>query len=202
MAENNRTEFYCDFCNFSCKTPAYKRFFKHLFHFHSNEPNFKVYCRYCCRSFTKVNSLRKHFQREHQDIIDYFNDKPEFNLKDSGNFSDENEEDNLETETASENLKHHVGKCLLCGKEMGESTQNALDMVKDSPKNLLNKYFSIVKQTLVDKIRDETGTQFEFSQDMDELFEVDKVFEGLNTEYQQQLYYKEKFNLVVRTKNL
>ena len=55
-----------------------------------------------------------------------------------------------------------------------------------------------MKNVLVEKIGDEVGAQFQFSCDMDELFEVDKVFEGLDTEYQQNSYYEEQFGLVVR----
>lgn len=37
----------------------------HLIKFHSNEPNFQVYCGSITRSFAKINILQKHFYREH-----------------------------------------------------------------------------------------------------------------------------------------
>ena len=94
-------------------------------------------------------------------------------------------------------LKQHVAKFLLCVKEKGRVTQSALDMVKDSTKNLLDEYFHMVKNALVTKLRSEVGQQFELSHDVDRLFEVDKMFDELNTEYQQRAYYIDNFNLVV-----
>ena len=99
MAANHDTGFYCDFCNFFCSSTQSLCFFKHLVNNHSNDPNVKVYCGYCPRSFT----------------------------------------------------------------------------VKDSTKTLLSEYFEVVKNVLQEKICDEVGAQFQFSRDMDELFEVDKV---------------------------
>ena len=99
--------------------------------------------------------------------------------------------------TAQDNLERHVAKFMLCAREKGRVSQTALDMVKDSTKNLLNEYFDTVKKALVEKIKGEVGQEFEFTQDMDELFEVDKVFERLDTEHQQRSYYLNNFNLVV-----
>lgn len=107
-------------------------------------------------------------------------------------------EENNDEIPGPDNLRHHVAKFLICAKEKGRITQTALNMVKDSTKNLLDEYFDIVKKSLLAKIQNDVGEQFEFSQDIDQLFDVDKVFEGLNTEYQQECYYKENFNLVVR----
>ena len=35
-----------------------------------NEPNFLVYCSNCGRSFSKVNSLQRHYNREHKETDD------------------------------------------------------------------------------------------------------------------------------------
>ena len=59
----------------------------------------------------------------------------------------------------------------------------------------------IFKKALLAKIQNDVGEQFEFSQDMDQLFNVDKVFEGLNTDHKQRCYYKENFNLMVSKEN-
>ena len=155
--------FSCDYCNFSCENSS--RFFKHLVHFHSNEPNFKVYCRNCPRSFTKVNSLQKHFYRDHRHVNDNnhddnsdFDDDP----NDSNGLEncDQNREQENGIETTSKDLTHHVAKFLLCVKEKGRVTQSALDMVKDSTKNLLDEYFNMVKNVLVTKLQSEVGQQF------------------------------------------
>ena len=204
MAANHDAGFYCDFCNFFCGSTQSLRFFKHLVNTHSNDPNFKVYCGYCPRSFTKVNSLQKHYYRDHKNVIQNNDENPNLeiqgtlNYNDSGNYSPDSDQQNIDSETTYKNLKHHAAKFLLCAKERGKITQTALNMVKDSTKTLLSEYFEVVKNVLVEKIRDEVGAQFQFSRDMDELFEVDKVFEGLDTEYQQNSYYEEQFGLVVR----
>ena len=94
-------------------------------------------------------------------------------------------------------MQRHVAKFLLCAREKTRVTQTALDLVKDSTKNLLNEYFDTVKKALVQKISGEIGQEFQLTQDMDNLFEVDKVFEGLNKARQQQNYYLKNFNLLV-----
>ncbi|XP_028414898.1 uncharacterized protein LOC114537984 [Dendronephthya gigantea] len=99
-------------------------------------------------------------------------------------------------EKCAENLKYHAAKFLLRAKKRGNITQTPLDTVKISTKDLLNEYFDIVKASLIRKLRDEVGEQFQFSQDMEKLFDADSVFEGLNTEYQQQSFFKSQFNLV------
>lgn len=164
--------------------------------YHSNEPNFHVYCGCCPRSFTKVNSLQKHFYREHQNEInldDADNVNPDVNGDINENCNPDNDQ---QLGAAQNNLKHHVAKYLLCAREKGKLTQTALDMVKDSTKNLLDEYLDIIKKALIAKLNGEIGQEFEFSQDMEELFEADRVFDGLNTEYQQRSYYLENFNLV------
>ena len=70
-------------------------------------------------------------------------------------------------------------------------------MVKDSTKNLLSEYFDIVKKSLSAKLTESTGEEFEFTRDMDELFSAERIFEGLDSEYEQRTYYMENFNLIV-----
>ena len=88
-------------------------------------------------------------------------------------------------------------KFLLCAKEQAKLSQTALDVVKDSVKALFNEYCGVIKQALAAKITDSIGQDFEFSIDMDELFDAESIFNGLNTEHQQSSYYLSNLNLVV-----
>ena len=94
-------------------------------------------------------------------------------------------------------LKHHVAKFLLCAKEKGKIPQTALDMVTESAKNLFGEYMEIVKKAIVAKMTDINNERFELPEDIEELFEADKIFEDLSTEYQQRSYYINNFKLVV-----
>lgn len=60
--------------------------------------------------------------------------------------------------------------------------QIVLDMVKDLIKVLFGEYLDVVKKLLIVKLKDSIGYDFEFFQDMDDLFVVDNVFIGLNLE--------------------
>ena len=53
--------------------------------------------------------------------------------------------------------------------------QTALDV--DSTKALLAKYLDVVKISLSAKLKDSIGHNFEFSQDMDDLFVLDDVLD-------------------------
>lgn len=60
--------------------------------------------------------------------------------------------------------------------------QIVLDMVKDLIKVLFGEYLDVVKKLLIVKLKDSIGYDFEFFQDMDDLFVVDNVFIGLDLE--------------------
>ncbi|CAH3115465.1 unnamed protein product, partial [Porites lobata] len=45
------------------------------------------------------------------------------------------------------------------------------------------------------KLKDSIGHDFEFSQDMDDLFVADDVFSGLDSEREQRSFFLENFNL-------
>ncbi len=184
----------CQHCNFTCRRDQETVYFKHIVHFHSNEPNFLIYCNHSDynRSFKNIKALQKHWLRQHNhtctadenDINDVL-DQP-------------NSQDNAQdVDTAKENLKCHAAKFLLATKEGSGVSQSVLNSVKDSTKALVGEYLDIVKKTLVAKIRQEYHHEFEFSADMDALFEADGLYSGLETEYQQNSYYKKNFNLVV-----
>ena len=57
----------CEYFNYSCIVNESDIFLKHLIKFHSNEPNFLIYCSNCGRSFSKVNSLQRHYNREQKE---------------------------------------------------------------------------------------------------------------------------------------
>ena len=84
---------------------------------------------------------------------------------------------------------------MLRAREQAKLTQTALDI--DSTKNLLSEYFDIVKKSLNVKLNGRMGEEFQFTPDMDMLFSVEEIFSGLESEYEQRVYYKKNFNLIV-----
>ena len=56
----------------------------------------------------------------------------------------------------------------------------------------------MVNKSLTATLKDSTGHDFEFSQDIDDVFVSDDVFAGLDSEWEQRSFYLENFNLVVR----
>ena len=70
-------DIFCSYCNFTCQDDQQMQFLSHFFKNHSNKPNFHVYCNHtdCTKSFTKLKSLQKYWQRDH--II--VNVQPELN---------------------------------------------------------------------------------------------------------------------------
>ena len=107
-------DLHCDFNNISCPENECNIFFTHLGNFHSNEPNFLIYCASCPRSFTKVSSLQKHYHRKHKTAADDTNDHHHLMISD---------EDLPERTTSGKSeLKTHVAKFLLCAKEQAKLT--------------------------------------------------------------------------------
>lgn len=184
--------FFCEFCNFSCQLQQESQFYKHLRTSHSNEPNFQVYCSYenCNRTFTKVKSLQKHWQRQHR--LDNTNDhiQPEEDILPNDTDQEFNEEASKKT------LQHHTAKFLLGAKEDGKISQKALGSVKESTQALCGEYLENVKKVLEIKLRAD-NPQFIFTEDMESLFDSENLFEGLETEFKQRAYYLKNFNLVV-----
>lgn len=188
--------FDCSYCNFSCRQRDQEsQFFKHLINFHSNEPNFQVYCNHvdCNRSFKTIRALQKHWQRQHAGKNNEL-DLQEGDLEPQPN--PELAEDQFDERSARKQLQLHAAKFLLATKESAAVSQTALDKVKDSTKALVSEYLDIIKHTLVAKIRD-VQHDFQFSEDMDKLFDADSLYDGLETEHQQNAYYLKNFNLVV-----
>lgn len=193
----DRQQLSCEYCNYSCRVNESDNYFKHLVKFHSNEPNFLVYCSNCGTSFSKVNSLQRHYTREHKDQ-DTCADEFEPAGIDDGAVCEENVEQEFDEDRARSDLRRQATKYLLRAREDAKITQTALDMVKDSTKALLGEYLDVVKKSLTVKLKDSIGHDFEFSQDMDDLFVADNVFTGLDSEREQRSFYLENFNLVVR----
>ncbi|XP_028419163.1 uncharacterized protein LOC114544868, partial [Dendronephthya gigantea] len=98
-------------------------------------------------------------------------------------------------------MQRHAAKFLLCSKTRGMLTQSAVDLVKDSAKNLLTEYLDIVKKSLVEKINSNPGQELQFDQDVEKLFSAESVFDGVDSEYQQRSYFKRHFNLVALLQN-
>lgn len=191
MADLN--DFRCDYCNFVCCSADSKLFFAHLIKFHSNEPNFRVYCRCCPRSFTKVNTLQKHYTRKHKNVE--LGAEP--NIQPNANNLEVDGTEGFEERAARSEMQCNAAKFLLRAKAQGKLTQSAVDLVKDSTKNLLGEYLDIVKKSLIAKIRETGNQEFQFSQDMEKLFSSDDVFNGLDSAYEQKSYFLKNFNLVV-----
>ena len=166
----DRQRLSCEYCNYSCRVNESDNFFKHLIKFHSNEPNFLIYC--------SNYGLQRHYNREHKETCA---DEVEPAGIDDDSVYGENVEEEFDEDRARSDLRRQAAKFLLRAREDAKITQRALDMVKDSTKALLGEYLDVVKKSLTAKLKDSIGHDFEFSQDMDDLFVADNVFTGLDT---------------------
>lgn len=186
--------FICDFCSYQCQNRD--NYFRHLSRFHSNEPHFVVYCgkEGCGQSFRKIDSLRKHFYRRHKETADAAEEIG--NHED--NQDDNNDDDCFNEEEAVQNLQRSAAKFLLQVKTEGKISGAAIKTVQSSTKALLNECMDALKKKLLAQLQEGNG-EFQFTQQMKESFKVDGFFSGLETDYQQNNYYKENFNLVVST---
>ena len=91
--------------------------------FHSNEPNCLVYYSNCGRSFSKVNGLQRHYNREHNKETDDADEvKPGIDY-------DEDVEPDFDEGRARSDLRCHVAEFLFRTKEHAKITQTTLDMV-------------------------------------------------------------------------
>lgn len=93
---------------------------------------------------------------------------------------EENVEEEFDEDRVWLDLCCQVVKFLLCVREDVKIIQRVLDMVKDLIKVLFGEYLDVVKKLLIVKLKDSIGYDFEFFQDMDDLFVVDNVFIGLD----------------------
>lgn len=181
---------FCSYCNFKCREDQQSQFLKHLVNSHSNEPNFHIYCNYenCTRSFEKVKTLQKHWQRDHA-----FQENPDIETEEN------NQEDlaHFDEEREKVTLQHHAAKFLLATKEGGRITQKALDSVKESTQSLVDGYLENIRNTLETKLR-ENDPEFRLTEEMKDLFAEENLFEGLETEHRQRAYYLQNFNPVDR----
>lgn len=187
---------FCSYCNFTCRDDQQTQFISHLFKNHSNEPNFHVYCSHsnCTRSFTKVKSLQKHWQRDHAGIDDH-------NLNENGFEPEANDEQNpndliFDEQYTGIPLQERAAKFLLASKVEGNITQTALESVKESTQSLLAGYLQDLRGILENKLR-ENNPEFELDEELKGLFQETRVFQGLETEYNQNQYYLDNSNLVV-----
>ena len=62
MAES-RQLFLCSYCEFRCYNNL--GLLKHIRATHENDPNFRVYCSLCGKSYNKWCSFKKHLHRDH-----------------------------------------------------------------------------------------------------------------------------------------
>lgn len=133
--------------------------------------------------------MQRHWQRDHDiDEIIQGND-----------FQDDEEEPGDPNAYINElhdatNVQRHAAKFLLASKVDGNITQTALESVKESSESLIAAYLQDIRSTLERKLR-EKDPQFEFDEELKSIFEVDPLYQGLETEYIE--YYRKNFNLVV-----
>ena len=183
----------CSYCNFNSSNS--EEYLKHVVRFHQHEPNFLLYCSLpgCGRSFTKINSLQKHFSREH--ILE----EPENENPGETEGNDDGDDivlPDFDNENAKQEMQAYAARFLLGIKEGARVSQSALQSIKLSTSSLAGQYLDIVKNALLAKIK-ERDQDFSFTPEMNTLFSAENMFEGLETEYQERAFYKEHFDLVV-----
>lgn len=183
-------KFSCTICN-SFSSSTLKKVLRHIGSVHSFEPNFQITCGVdgCARTYTNFKSFQKHLSRRHETVFennvdvstpDLLQSASQVEIQESANTSGNLSLEEMPNHTHSieankKGLKRSSALFLLRTKEINRVTQVALNEIIEGVTELFQTYAS------PDACICSSATPFA----------------GLETQYLQQKYYQEEFNLVV-----
>lgn len=212
----------CQFCRFLSRN--LRSYVSHLRQVHSNDPGFSLVCgiQHCCQHFTTFGAYNSHVYRVHRASMGLQSPNDSSDLSSS----DDHQETILSTDPEDEvalaysfenheptgDIQHDVwqllgtsnahqqkeaAKFLLKLKEVCSVTDRTIGEVIDGCQGLISHSLSVVKASVRDVLGN-AGINFSDVEGLDEAFRnVPGVFQGLETTYKQEKYFRENFNLVV-----
>ena len=186
----------CPMCSYV--TAREEQLLRHVFQIHEHDPKFQVYCSACGRSFTKLESLRKHKYRSSgcssQSGLRDCTLLPRLRTPDPDDEMPNNGLEGLDPVPQCPSTKWQAAAFILSIKEKHMLSQAAIDTVLSSTTSLVGTLLQGVLTGLRD-LPEEVKTVLD--EKMSEgAFEM-QPFEGLGTAYLQKKYFRESFHLVV-----
>ncbi len=194
--------YFCQFCAFCC--PTWRQLLRHTFESHSASPNFSYTCGIdgCPQTFHKYSTILSHLSRKHPTVQSYpqpmvVNNEIEVEGADASSVDEMLQVATLPTATGR-TVQRPAAMFLLTLKEQYRLTQKAVDFVSSQVKEMVN--YAVEDLGLaVDAHIHELGVLSEEQRvELGSIFQSPNPFTGLESEYLQNKYYRECFNLVVR----
>jgi hypothetical protein len=191
--------FKCCLCD-SFAAPRFIQVVRHIGKIHSFDPNFSITCGIdgCTSHFKKFSAYRSHFYRKHNFSRDT-EEQQEACADDSGGVDPE-----VEIETTLGNPKPTVqdaaARFLLMMKEARRLSQQAVSDVSVGVVKLMTAKLDELQDKVMVALDSDNLTVAK--ERVASLFEDEhhlNPFRGLETQYQQEKYYKRHFNLLVPT---
>ncbi|XP_028412421.1 uncharacterized protein LOC114535241 [Dendronephthya gigantea] len=173
--------FICNICRY--ETNIGNDYKKHMFKFHHHDANFKAVCGFCNRSYSKMDSFRKHIRRKHANEANEIND-----------FMQVNEQvPDTPVGLVDKNYKQcHSAKYLLSLKA-SKVSERVVNDIMETTQCFVSDILTDVKKAVDGKLKDE-GVNMEI--DYEGIFDQGNLFADLSTTVQRKNYYKEHFGLV------
>lgn len=185
----------------------------HTFQAHSSAPNFVFKCGIngCIQTFRKFSAISSHIRRRHQGFdpesacSNASSLPPERDVDPDPSVSGETEDvvsEYHELSSETEQPEHLImqkacASLLLTLKEKHKLSQSALDFSIGQVREVISCVATNIKKRV-----DSAALEFSESNgiqppDFSDCFQVIDPFDGLHSEYMQQKFYKEHFNLLV-----
>ena len=205
---------YCKFCCFRSKSR--KEWIIHTFQAHSSTPNFVFKCGIngCVQTFRRLSAVLLHIRRRHHGFnADSPCEDPSIESMDSSNGQNEPGSDGVDIINGLDssclpcsdesNMPDHLrmqkacATLLLTLKEKHKLSQTALDFSVEQVREVIECVTDDVRKRVESEMLDySTATGMEIP-DLSSSFHDIDPFVGLHSEYMQQKFYKEHFNLIV-----
>lgn len=191
----------------SCQMCSYfalheQQLMRHVCHIHEQDPNFLIYCSTCSRSFTKLDSFRKHKLRSNECSCEghltpqSLSQMPVVpNPNDDMPPTDCEENSSFVLAPRRPSTKWRAATFILGIKEKHNLSQAAVDTMLSSTTSLVNGLLHDVLAGLREELP-EGGKEVLDKKMQEGSFDL-QPFNGLETAYLQNKYFREYFKLVV-----
>ena len=186
--------YVCTICN-QFRGRIFAAVLRHISTSHRYDPGLSIRCgiRSCPETYANFESFRSHVYRKHRDVLHL--DPRESNLPEGSipaTLEDPVDDDVFSQDTAMadlqpSNLQSSAAKFLIKTKEECKLTQVSIDKIVTSIRGLWDQAMQELQKRLEGSLPD----------DFDESAFDTPLFDGIETHYLQQKYYREHFQYVV-----
>ena len=190
--------YVCTICD-QFRGTSFAAVLRHIGTSHRYDPGLSIRCGIdlCPETYTKFESFRSHVYRKHRDVLHLSakdnsdhqpeTDDPEFSIPHNDPVGSGVSAQPSATDRQP-NLQLSAAKFLIKTKEECKLTQVSIDKLVTSIRGLWDQAMQDLRQRLAGSLPDE----------FDESVLDTPLFEGIETHYLQQKYYREHFRYVVR----